>query len=261
MADADAIRDPVPTGRSAEPRPPTPSAPVEDEAVMSLVDHLVELRSRILKSLLAVAAGSTIGFVFADDLIAILRAPLPVERPLVTLGPGEAFFIHLKVAIVAGIVLAMPVILYQLWAFISPGLTREERRIARPWVPLALGFFLLGVGVAYVVLPFAASFLLSFTGPDLEYVPAADPYFGFVASMFLAFGLVMEFPIVLVLLSKVGLVTTQRLRAWRRYVVLVIAIFAAVATPGGDPVSAVILGFVMYGLYEVSIVLVRAGGR
>ena len=155
----------------------------------------------------------------------------------------------------------MPVILYEVWAFVSPGLTAKERRLARPWVPLALFFFVLGVVVAYIVLPYASTFLLSFQSADLQALITAEAYFGFVSTMFLVFGLAMEFPIVLVLLSKVGIVTSPALAARRRQALLVIAIVAAVATPGGDPISPIIFGLTMYGLYEVSIQLVRITGR
>ena len=155
----------------------------------------------------------------------------------------------------------MPIILFQVWRFVSPGLTPLERKTARPWVPVAVLFFAIGIAVAWVVLPFAISFLVSFESADLTYLPTADAYFGFVGTMFLAFGLTMEFPIILVLLSKVGIITAERLRSSRRVVILGIAIFAAVVTPGGDLVSPAILGGVMYLLYELSIILVRAGGR
>ncbi len=228
---------------------------------MSLVDHLVELRNRLIVSVVAVLVGAVIGFALAPEIIKVLKAPLPIEGPLVFTGLGDAFFIQLKIALVVGVVLAMPILLYEFWAFISPGLTREERRLARPWVPLALGFFLLGVGVAYVVLPFASGFLLGFQSEDLQALITADKYFGFVTTMFLAFGLVMEFPIILVLLSKVGILSSAFLRSHRRVVVLGIAVFAALATPGGDPISPLVLGATMYVLYEFSIFLIRAAGR
>ena len=155
----------------------------------------------------------------------------------------------------------MPVILFQVWRFISPGLTPDERRLARPWVPIALVFFLVGVAVAWVVLPFAMQFLIGFESKDFHYLPTADAYFGFISTLFLAFGLTMEFPIVLVLLSKVGIITSQRLRSSRRIVILGIAIFSAVVTPGGDLVSPTVLGVVMYLLFELSIRLVKWGGR
>jgi sec-independent protein translocase protein TatC len=132
----------------------------------------------------------------------------------------------------------------------------------RPWVPLALGFFALGVVIAWFVLPFAISFLLQFSD---EYIVAdrlaAVPYFDFVTTLFLTFGLVMEFPIVLYALSLVGIATSARLRASRRIVILVIAVFAALATPGGDIVSPIVLGGTMYGLFELTVIVIRRSGR
>jgi sec-independent protein translocase protein TatC len=240
--------------------PPAAPAPPADGAVMPLVDHLSELRRRIAIALLAVALGSVVGFVVSARIIEVLKAPYG-DAPLLLLSPGEGFFITLKIAIATGVVLGMPVILFELWRFVAPGLTREERRIARPWVPLALVFFVGGVAVAYVVLPFAIAFLSSFGSGGLQNAWTADGYFGFVATMFVGFGLVMEYPIVLVLLSKVGIVTSARLKSSRRYVILLFAIVAAVATPGGDIISPFVLGITMYALYELSILLVRAGGR
>ena len=161
-----------------------------------------------------------------------------------------------------GVILAMPVILYQVWAFVAPGLTPAERRVARPWVPLALAFFALGVGIAWLVLPFAIEFLLTFTDDVVRGdLFAAGPYFDFVTTIFLVFGLVMEFPILLFGLSRVGLVTSARLRAARRYVILGIAIFSAVATPGGDLVSPFILGLTMYVLFELTALAISRTGR
>jgi sec-independent protein translocase protein TatC len=259
MPEADVVRDGV--GPLAPPQLPAAPPAADDATVMSLVDHLSELRRRLAISLLAVALGSVVGFYFAPQLISILKAPLHLAKPLVYTGLGDAFFINLKLAIVTGIVLAMPVLVWQLWRFISPALTREERRMARPWAPLALAFFVIGVVVAYVILPFAATFLLSFSSPDLQPLITASEYFGFVTTLFLAFGLVMEYPMVLVLLAKVGIITSARLRRSRRYVILAIAIISAVVTPGGDPISPTVLGVTMYVLYEFSILLIRAGGR
>jgi sec-independent protein translocase protein TatC len=231
------------------------------DAPMTLVDHLGELRSRLVRAILAVVAGSVIGFWFGDDVVAFLRAPLPIDSPLVFTSIGDPFAIRLRIAIVAGIVLAMPVILYQGWAFVAPGLTATERRTARPWIPMALVFFLFGVGIAYLVLPFAAAFLLSFSTAQLQPLLTAREYFDFVSTMFLAFGLLMEFPIVLVGLSRVGVVTSVRLRSARRMVILGIAIFSTAATPGGDLVSPAVLGFSLYLLFELSIILIRRSGR
>jgi sec-independent protein translocase protein TatC len=261
MTDADLVRDVGGLVPPATPSPPAAPAAAGDESVMSLVDHLSELRRRIAISLLAIALGSAVGFYFAPQLITFLKAPLNLGKPLVFTGLGDAFFINLKLAIVVGIVLAMPILVWQLWRFISPGLTREERRMARPWAPLAIVFFVIGVTVAYVILPFASTFLLSFSSADLQPLITASEYFGFVTTLFLVFGLVMEYPIVLVLLAKVGIINSARLRRSRRVVILVIAVISAVATPGGDPISPIVLGVTMYLLYEFSIVLIRLGGR
>src|ERR1700741_5252459 len=145
MADADALREAgtsaIPAGPdSGQPAPPPVVAP-RDDSVMSLVDHLGELRTRIFRSILAVAVGAGIGFAFSDQVISILHDPVPGDQPLYFTGLGDAFVIKVKIAIVIGIILAMPVLLYQLWAFVSPGLTPNERRAARPWIPVALLFF------------------------------------------------------------------------------------------------------------------------
>jgi len=232
----------------------------DDGSVMSLVDHLGELRKRIFRSVIAVGLGSAIGFYFATQVRIFLQAPLG-GIPLQVLGVGDAFVIQVKIALVIGIILAMPVLLYQLWAFIAPGLTPNERKSIRPWIPMALVFFALGVVIAYVVLPFAINFLFSFTDASLEARPAAGQYFDFVTTMFLAFGLVLEFPILLVGLSTVGIVTSDRLRSSRRMVILGIAIFAAVVTPGGDLVSPFVLGGTMYLLYELTILFIRRNGK
>ena len=143
----------------------------------------------------------------------------------------------------------------------APGLTPSEKRVLRPWIPLALFFFVLGVAVAWVILPFAIQFLLAFTDATLVATLAAPPYFDFVTTMFLVFGLLMEFPIVLYALARVGIVSSARLRSSRRITILGIAIFAAVATPGGDLVSPTVLGFTMYILFELTIVAIRRSGR
>src|SRR5262245_31694942 len=167
MADADALREPgvsgLPVSPDQQPLPPPAAAPSGDESVMSLVDHLTELRSRLFRSIIAVAIGSTVGFYFATNIRLFLQAPLG-DIPLQVLGVGDAFVIQVKIALVVGIILAMPVLLYQIWAFVAPGLTPSERRTVRPWIPLALLFFTIGVVIAYVILPFALGFLFSFTG-------------------------------------------------------------------------------------------------
>ncbi|MCI0584474.1 MAG: twin-arginine translocase subunit TatC [Chloroflexi bacterium] len=264
---APAAETAVVTVPPAPPTPPSPSAstdaPASDDpgGVMSLVDHLAELRNRIVWSVLAIAAGAIVGFVVGEPVIALLRSPLPSDEPLITLSIGDAFAIRLRIAIVIGIILAMPVILWNLWRFVAPGLTDRERRAILPWIPVALVFFIIGVGIAYFILPYASSFLLSFQTPDLQAMLSAREYFDFVSTLFLVFGLIMEFPILLVALSRVGIVTSARLRRSRRVAILVITVFAALATPGGDPVSFGILALALYVLFEGTVLVIRRSGR
>jgi sec-independent protein translocase protein TatC len=224
---------------------------------MTLVDHLSELRHRIFISLIAVTAGAVLGFFVAPQIIEILKQPSGIDKPLIFTTPGGALFLYLKLALIVGLVVGSPIVLYELWAFVSPGLTPHERRALRPWIPLSIVFLLLGVAVAYFTLPLAVTFMLGFAIPGvLEPLITSDAYFGFVTTMFLAFGLVMQFPFVILLLSKVGIVTVEQLRHNRRYVFIGIVIFAVVITPGGDPFSPTIMTLVMYPLYELTIRLV-----
>ncbi len=234
-----------------------PGSPAGEEKVMTLVEHLSELRRRLFISILAVVIGTAIGWFFTPQLIVLLLDPLPSHRVIFLTVTG-GFMVYFKIALVVGILLSLPIILYQLWAFVSPGLTTRERRAALPWLPLTVVFFLAGTGVAYFTLPFAIAFLLSFQIPGvLDPDTTAEAYFGFVTTVFLVFGGVMEFPIVLVMLSKMGILNVEKLRASRRYVLLGIVIFAVVITPGGDPYSPTVMSAVMYLLFEVTIFLLR----
>jgi sec-independent protein translocase protein TatC len=262
VADVEAVPGTPASDRAASP--PDASAPADPKRApdeMSLVDHLTELRNRLIKVVVAIAIASIVGFVFGDQIVAILKAPLPGGKPLFFTGVGDAFTIKLKIAIVVGIIIAMPVVLWQLWQFVAPGLTADERKVVRPWLPLAFLFFALGTAIAYIVLPYAAGFLIGFETPDLQALITAGEYFDFVTTMFLAFGLIMEFPIILFGLSRVGIVTSKRLAAARRMAILGIAIFAAMITPGTDMVSPVVLGLTMYLLFEGTIFFIRRTGK
>lgn len=237
-----------------------PRASEVTDAPAPLLDHLRELRRRVGVAMVAVIVGAIITFAWGDLLIALLRTPLN-DTPLYFVGIGDAFGIRMQLSLIGGVVLAMPIWLWQAWAFIRPGLTEPERRAARPWIPLALLLFLVGVGVAWIVLPFAVSFLLSFATSDLTPLIAADRYFGFVGSLMLVFGLATEYPILLVFLSRVGIITSAKLRRWRRNALVFAVVVGAFATPGTDLISPIVLAVVLYLLYELSIVLVRAGGR
>ncbi len=237
--------------QNSGPQPPRGDG--TDGSVMSLVDHLAELRRRVAISLVAIAVGGAIGFYFAPSIILLLLEPLP-NRQVAFLTPSGGFLLWFKIAVIVGILIGLPVILYELWAFVAPGLTERERRTALPWLPLAVIFFIVGVLVAYVTLPYAVAFLASFQIPgSVVFFPTAEAYFGFVTMIFIVFGAVMEFPIVLILLAKLGIVDRDRLRRSRRYVFLGIVIFSVVITPGGDPISPLVMSAVMYVLYEFTI--------
>ena len=243
-------------GRGGEPASPTPVAPEADGSVMTLVDHLSELRRRIAIGAAALIVGTAIGFFLSEQLISLLTAPIGGQQ-LIYLELGGAFTVRLKLALMVGVAIALPVIIWQLWAFVSPGLTLRERRVARPWIPAMLVFFALGVGVAYAVLPAAATFLTGFEIPGVLVMElTAEAYFGFVTMLFLVFGAVMQFPIVLIVLNRLGILPLARLKASRRYALLAIVIFAVVVTPGGDPISPLVMSAVMYALYEGTILAI-----
>lgn len=256
------------TVRPSTPEPVAPlppAAPAEDPSVMSLVDHLAELRKRLFVSVLAIVIGAAVGFYFAPQIITILADPLPVRdfgTKVQFLTVSGGFFLFMKISFVVGVIIALPVIIYQLWAFVSPGLTDRERRAALPWIPAAITFFLLGTIVAYVTLPYAIAFLTGWNIDGIaETVPSAEAYYGFVTMIFLLFGAVMEFPIVLVLLAKLGILSVALLKSNRKMVLLGITVFAVVATPGGDPISPVVMAGTMYLLYEFTIWMLSRGDK
>jgi len=228
---------------------------------MPLTSHLAELRNRLIWSFLAIGIGGVIGFAWGGPIIELLRAALPADVKLIQIELGDGFAIRIQIALVVGVILAMPVLLWHVWRFVAPGLTSAERRATLPWIPVALAFFALGVGIAYVILPFAALFLLSFVPEGVDRTINIRSYFDFMSTLFLAFGLLMEYPIVLVGLSRVGIITSERLRRSRRIVILAMAVFAAVVTPGGDLVSPTVLWAALYVLYEGTILFIRRTGR
>ena len=253
----------VEPGAAVVPEPPVSGEPerAPEPVAMTLVDHLSELRRRIAISILAVGVGAVIGFILAEPIIKLLLTPLP-DQQVVFLTVGGGFFVYLRIAIIVGLLLALPVVLYQLWAFVAPGLLPEERKAALPWIPMTVVFFLIGAAVAWVTLPYAVGFLIGFEiDGSMTALPSAEAYFSFVTIMFLLFGLVMQFPIVLIVLDRLGVLNVDQLRAMRRYVLLGVVIFAVVVTPGGDPISPIVLSGTMYVLYEFTIFLMQRRRR
>ena len=238
---------------------------MSDGSEETFISHLVELRDRLLRIIGATLLVFLALFYWASDIYSLLARPLLAALPsggsMIATDVVGVFLVPVKVTLLVAFLIALPYVLYQVWAFIAPGLTAAERKAVRPWVPLALVFFALGVGIAYIVLPYALSFLFSFNNEQLVENVAAGPYFDFVTTLFLVFGLVMEFPILLYGLSRVGILSSAQLKSMRRYVILGIAIFAAVATPGGDLVSPFVLGGTMYLLFEATVFVIARTGR
>jgi sec-independent protein translocase protein TatC len=226
---------------------------------MPFLDHLEELRWRIIYSLGALVVGVAIGFLvtFKFDLIGLMQAPvLPYLRGqhLVYTHPGDTFSTILQMSLVVGIALALPVIGYNVWAFLSPALYRNERRIVIPILAAATFLFLAGVALAYfLVLPLTLKFLFGLEAESLTPMITVSEYFGFVTSMCLAFGGVFEVPIVIVGLSAMGIVSPQTLGRFRRYAVVIAYGAAAIITPGDLLTTTIALAIPLYLLYEVSV--------
>lgn len=235
-----------------------------DDSRMSLIEHLTELRDRLIKIVLAVVIGMAIAFALYDQIFDFLLKPYLDECTnsvsdckLLALDPLEGFGVRMRLATYGGIFLAMPVILWQLWRFITPGLYAHEKRYAIPFMASALTLFLLGAGIAYYTLPQALSFLQQIGGDNIATAYAPGKYFKLISYMMLAFGVGFEFPIVLVFGQMIGVVTPDGLRKARRYAVVGICVLVAVITPSGDPISMVALSGPMVVFYEVSILIGR----
>lgn len=227
---------------------------------VSFLDHLDELRSRLIKVLIAVAVGTLIAFLFYDQILAILIQPYEVavpDRELAYFRPTEAFSLAMRISLFGGLVLASWVILYQGWRFVAPALTKKEKRWAVPMTAIFVGLFLSGLVVGYLVLPRGLDFLLGFGEDSLEPVIGAEFYLAFAMRFLLAFGISFEFPVFIFAAAAFGAVNSEQLRGARRWAILIIVIFAAVITPSGDPVTLMLLAVPMYVLYEVAILAIR----
>lgn len=230
-----------------------------DEKRMTFLEHLEELRLRILKSLAAVIVCTIVAYIFSEHLLDFLTRPVPPDVQLIFTSPTGAFMVSIKVAIIFGIVASLPVIFYQAWQFIFPGLLNTEAKLVSVLIFSATICFLLGSAFAYfIILPLGLRFLFSFRTSYLVPMPDIGSYIGFVGGLFLAFGTVFELPLLSYLLSRMGIVTPQFLRQWRRYAIVIIFIGAAILTPTPDAVIQILMAVPLILLYELSILISAA---
>jgi sec-independent protein translocase protein TatC len=239
----------------------------EHDVRMSLTAHLEELRTRLIRSLVAVAVGFGVAYWFAEPLVAWLLVPLTALRPedslVIGTGVTDAFFTKLKVSFVAGVFAASPAVFYQAWHFVAPGLYQKERRVALPFSVAASFFFIAGAAFCYyAVFPVAFRFFLDeFTSVGIAPQIRVTEYLTFASRMLLAFGVTFELPVVTFFLARLGLVTYRTMLGWTRYAIVTIFVVAAVLTPGPDIASQLLMAGPLLLLYGLSIGVAWMVGR
>jgi sec-independent protein translocase protein TatC len=232
------------------------------EGRMPLFDHLRELRSRVVKIALTIIAGAVVGWVFYDRIWNFLERPYcqavtfcKINEPghsLIYSGVMDGFYLHLKVGIIAGVIIASPVWLYQIWAFIGPGLYSREKRWTYTFVGAAVPLFALGCFFAYLAMSRGLKFFLSMSGGGLTALFTADSYLGYWIAMILGFALCFEVPLFLVMLNLTRILSHERFGKWRRMILFLIFVFAGIASPSPDPITMLLLGGTVVVLVEVA---------
>lgn len=239
-----------------------------DERQLTLIEHLEELRRVLLISLVAWVLASGVAFVFNHQMIWILERPLhlalshthsPFGQRVVVTSPIEGLSIPFKVAAAAGIVLSLPITVWQIWTFVRPGLRRSERNLAFPFIFGTLFFFALGGLFAYFILPVGLTFLATFLNGDAVYLPDLNAYLTFLALVVLIFGVTFEMPVVLCTLGAAGILSSAKLRRWRKPAYFVIVGVALIVTPGADPFTPTFLSIALILLYELSVLVIAHG--
>jgi len=235
------------------------------EEKLPFTAHLEELRQRLIVCSIAILIGFCIAYGFKEQLFHILMKPLIAAmgkgEELIFTGLAEAFFTYLKVAFLGGLMLSSPVIIYEFWMFVAPGLYAEERRLMLPVVFLSSFFFIGGALFGYfIVFPLGFEFFLAFADENIQAMPSMKEYLSFSATMLLAFGVVFELPLVIIFLARLGVVSVEFLRKNRKYAILLIFIVAAILTPP-DVISQIMMAIPLMILYEVSIVGSKIFGK
>jgi sec-independent protein translocase protein TatC len=261
---------PFPGSTAARPVPEEdPDDDLQEDGAggkMSFLEHLDELRRRLIVSISAVLVGFLVAFGFINYIFAFIMVPLskilPPGGKLIYTEPTEAFMLQMKVAALAGLVISAPVIMWQLWLFIAPGLYSREKRFAVPFVLFSTISFVVGVAFAhYVVFPAAWAFFASYTNDYMTFMPKISDAFGLYAYMLLAFGIIFQMPVLVLALARMGLVTAGFLWRHTKYAILIIFILAAVITPSSDVVNQTIMAGPMIVLYLISIGIAWVFGK
>lgn len=226
---------------------------------MTLIEHLKELRNRLIWVALTVVIAVLLSFLFWEDILAFLSAPGEDAKPglkLVVFGPTESFFMAMKISLYAGVLAASPMLVYQIMAFVMPGLTSSEKKIVLPGLLGTAFFLLLGMAFAYyVILPASLDFLLNFGGDEVETIPQAKLYLDFTLRIIFWIGIAFELPMVIALLARLGLVSARKVLSFWRYAVVLIFVLAAVITPTPDPITQTFVAGPLVLLYVVGIFL------
>ncbi len=222
---------------------------------MSLVDHLQELRKRLITAIIAVVVGSTICYFYAAELVHFITAP---AGKLYYMSPGEAFFSYLRVSFFAGFLLALPVVLYQVWAFVVPALSNKERLASFILVPTSVALFLIGLAFSYIwVLPAGIKFFMGFSTEDLQHMLSLGQYLSFVISFLLPFGFIFELPLLIVVLAKFGIIGSEFLTSKRKHVLVLSFVVGAIISPTPDVFSQTMIAVPVIVMYEMSRLIVK----
>ncbi|MHB1456992.1 MAG: twin-arginine translocase subunit TatC [Armatimonadota bacterium] len=233
---------------------------------LDITEHLIELRGRILRSLIFICTGSVLGWIFYDRIFDLVSAPIMLfldkggSKFLLT-GVTEGLMIKMQISIITGLIFALPIITLEGWGFLTPALTKQERKSVYVIAPLSVLLFISGVLIAYVILPTGIRWLISQNPPQAMFMPSVSQTLLFILKMYVAFGLVFQMPVILMFLGRIGIIDAGMLKRYWRHAIVAIGVTSAVVTPSSDAFSMLMMCIPMIGLYVLSIGLVKISSR